>query len=250
MFSKALFIGYNEAFVVIVLSPVKETAVTAGIWAFLFSLLAGPFRRRPAEPPLPAPETLLQQAQQEMREGQAKNRERAVQAITQKNNLQAELDKTRRTVQRLESQAEAAANDGDFEKAQQFQTEAEIYAPILLVIEGALERATKTMEAIKEAIRREEQRIRARTAQAMALTTQVRDGQITASVGREAPDPRPRPKLAEETLDVVLKQMERTRDVLWSDAQTALEAGDYTAAIRLLDARQSLDTAVVFGRTR
>ena len=52
------------------------------------------------------PEILLAQAQQEMREAQAKNRERAVQAITAKNNLQAEVDKTQKMVNNLQAKAE------------------------------------------------------------------------------------------------------------------------------------------------
>ena len=59
------------------------------------------------------PEILLQQAQQEMREAQAKNRERAVQAITQKNHLQALADQTQKMVNNLQAKAQKAREDGD-----------------------------------------------------------------------------------------------------------------------------------------
>ena len=44
------------------------------------------------------PELIINEAVREMRENQIKNRELAVQAITQKNNLQAEVDKQQRLV--------------------------------------------------------------------------------------------------------------------------------------------------------
>ena len=48
-------------------------------------------------------EMMLERAQQQMREVQARNRERMVQAITQKNNLQALADQTQKMVNNLGS---------------------------------------------------------------------------------------------------------------------------------------------------
>jgi len=59
------------------------------------------------------PELLLQQAQEEMRAMHAKNRERAVQAITQKNNLQQMVNDTQKTVDNLQAKAELALKRGD-----------------------------------------------------------------------------------------------------------------------------------------
>ncbi len=223
--------------------------MTAGLWAFLISLLTGFFRRDTVEVPLRDPQLLLLQAQQEMRENQAKNRERAVQAITQKNNLQAELDKTRRTTQKLEEKAEAALAAGNKDEARQLGLEADSYRSTLALIEGALERATVTTEAIKTAIRGEEERIRAKTAQAMAAKTDWRAIQISASLKRsEAANSSPR-QSAQRRLDAVLEQMERTRVALWNEAQAALEAGEFMAAIRLLTEHQHLDAAIILGKT-
>ncbi len=44
------------------------------------------------------PELMINETLREMKENQIKNRELAVQAITQKNNLQAEVDKLERSV--------------------------------------------------------------------------------------------------------------------------------------------------------
>ena len=69
--------------------------VLAG-FACVFPLLV----KREKKMPGSSAEVLLQNAQEQMREAQAKNRERAVQAITQKNNLQALADQTEKRVSR------------------------------------------------------------------------------------------------------------------------------------------------------
>lgn len=130
------------------------------------------------------PEVLLQQAQTEMRENQAKNRERAVQAITQKNNLQAELDKTQKMVDNLQAKAELALKNGDRDLARQLLVEKGQYETTLTPIQQSLQSAVETTEAIKVAIRREEERIRAKTAQAMAMKTQWKQSQIEISLNK------------------------------------------------------------------
>ena len=130
------------------------------------------------------PEILLQQAQQEMRENQAKNRERAVQAITQKNNLQAESDKTQKIVDNLQAKAELALKNGDRDLARQLLVEKGQYETTLATIKQSLQSAVETTEAIKTAIRREEERIRAKTAQAMAMKTQWKQSQIEISLNK------------------------------------------------------------------
>ena len=130
------------------------------------------------------PEILLQQAQQEMRENQAKNRERAVQAITQKNNLQAELDKTQKIVDNLQAKAELALKNGDRDLARQLLVEKGQYETTLTTIQQSLQSALETTEAIKVAVRREEERIRAKTAQAMAMKTQWKQSQIEISLNK------------------------------------------------------------------
>lgn len=130
------------------------------------------------------PEVLLKQAQDEMRANQAKNRERAVQAITQKNNLQAELDKTQKVVNNLQAKAELALKNGDRDLARQLLVEKGQYETTLTTIQQSLQSAQETTEAIKVAIRREEERIRAKTAQAMAMKTQWKQSQIEISLNK------------------------------------------------------------------
>ncbi|MCW3062096.1 MAG: phage shock protein [Capsulimonas sp.] len=130
------------------------------------------------------PEILLQQAQQEMREAQAKNRERAVQAITQKNNLQNLVDQTEKTIANLQAKAELALKNGDRDLARQLLVEKGQYDLTLTSTKASLESVVETTEAIKVAIRREEERIRAKTAQALAMKAQWKQAQIETSINK------------------------------------------------------------------
>lgn len=76
-------------------------------------------------------EALLQQAQQQMQEAQARNRERAVQVITQKNHLQALVSQTQRTIDRLEEQAQTAEQGGNTDGARHFLAERDKYVETL-----------------------------------------------------------------------------------------------------------------------
>ena len=130
------------------------------------------------------PEILLQQAQQEMREAQAKNRERAVQAITQKNNLQALVDQTQKMVDNLGAKAEIALKNGDRELARQLLVEKGQYDGTLTSTKASLGQALETTEAVKTAMRREEERIRAKTAQALSMKAQWKQAQIENSMNK------------------------------------------------------------------
>ena len=130
------------------------------------------------------PEILLQQAQQEMREAQAKNRERAVQAITQKNNLQALVDQTQKMVNNLQAKAEMALKNGDRDLARQLLIEKGQYDGTLESTKASLQQALETTEAVKTAMRREEERIRAKTAQALSMKAQWKQAQIENSMNK------------------------------------------------------------------
>jgi len=130
------------------------------------------------------PDILLQQAQEEMKEAQRQNRERAIQAITQKNNLQALVDQTQKTVDNLQAKAEIALKNGDRDLARQLLVEKGQYETTLASTTQSLESAKQSIDAIKTAIRREEERIRAKTAEALSLKAQWKQSQIEISINK------------------------------------------------------------------
>ncbi len=73
------------------------------------------FAKREKETSPDDAETLLMLAQNQMREAQARNRVRAVSAITQKNNLQAHFDQTQKIVDNLQAKAQTAHDEGNFD---------------------------------------------------------------------------------------------------------------------------------------
>ena len=137
--------------------------------------------KREKKAPILTSEVLLQQAQQQMREAQARNRERAVQAITQQNNLQALLDQTRKTIERLTRQAEASPEK---EVAADKLAERDQYQETLAQLEASLATATATTEVVKTAMRREEERVRAMTAEALALRAEEKQAQIEIAIAK------------------------------------------------------------------
>jgi phage shock protein A len=130
------------------------------------------------------PELLLTQAQEEMTAMHAKNRERAVQAITQKNNLQNMVDETQRKVDNLQQKAEMALKRGDRDLALQVLKEKQTYEQTLATSRGQLEQAIATAEQVKEAIKREEMKIREKTAEALALKAQLKNNQIQIAMNK------------------------------------------------------------------
>ena len=150
--------------------------VLAG-FACVFPLLVKRQKKMPAS----SAEVLLQKAQAQMREAQAKNRERAVQAITQKNNLQALADQTEKMVTRLTERSEAAE---DAEAVKNLLMERDKYQQTLIGMQASLASAIETTEAVKIAMRREEERVRAMTAEALALKAQEKQAQIETAIAK------------------------------------------------------------------
>jgi phage shock protein A len=135
------------------------------------------------EPP-EDPELLLQQAQEEMRAVHARNRERAVQAITRKNSLQQKVDDTRRKIGELHGRELRAKSWGEHEKAAQYHDEADRYAETLEASEASLTEAIEAAEAVKTAIKAEEARIRQRTGEALVLRSQWKLARIEQTISR------------------------------------------------------------------
>ncbi len=148
------------------------------IWRYLKALILGKLDE------LENPEILLQQAQRELRENAAANRQRAVTAITQKNNLKAMLDEQEKRVATLEAQAEMAVKKGDRELAVRVIREKLTFAETMNQTRVSYDQAVQASEAIKVAIRRQEEQVRQRTAEALAKRAQWKQAQIQIEIDK------------------------------------------------------------------
>ncbi len=209
------------------------------------------FVKRQEKPPVDTAEALLEAAQQQMREAQARNRSRAVEAITQKNNLQALVDQTQKMVSRLEEQAKAAGQTGDTEREQDLLAERSQYLLTLTRTQASLTSAIETTEAVKTAMRREEERIRAQTAQALAMKAQQRQALIELTIEKSrlemttsyATDlfERAQAKIQQtQARRDLLAQLRKTTEVLEEAAEAAVRGGDTALNRRLLAERDEL----------
>ncbi|MDE2125183.1 MAG: PspA/IM30 family protein [Armatimonadetes bacterium] len=124
------------------------------------------------------PEIILSEAVREMKENQIKNRELAVQAVTQKHNLQAEVDRSERLVADCEKKAMQALQTGNRELARQFMKEKAIQEQTLVSMRQNLASAIESAEKVKQAIQQEEQQIRAKTSEALAMKANLKQAQI------------------------------------------------------------------------
>ncbi len=219
--------------------------VLAG-FACVFPLLV----KREKKMPSSSAEVLLQKAQQQMREAQAKNRERAVQAITQKNNLEALVDQTQKAVARLTERLETSSFE-DGETRRNLLAERGKYEETLAQVQASLVTATATTEAVKTAMRREEERIRTMTAEALALKAQEKQAQIETAIAKSkmamttslAADlfvqARERIKQTAAQRDVIV-QIAKTVEVLDAAVEEARKAGDEPLRQRLAANRDAL----------
>lgn len=130
------------------------------------------------------PEVIINESLREMKENQIKNRERAVQAITQKNNLQNLVDNEEKLTQNLEAKATLALQSGNRELARQLLREKGLHDATLQQLRASLKQAEDTSEAVKTAIRREEERFRVKTAEALALKANLKQSQIQIEINK------------------------------------------------------------------
>jgi phage shock protein A len=128
------------------------------------------------------PEIMLDQARREMQEGLIQNRERAVQAITQKNRLQAMLEERRKQSTELESKAVMALKQGNRELARQFIREKAGNDQVITSLQASYDQAAQSVDAVKIAVKRQEEEVRRKTAEALAMKAQWKQAQIQNSI--------------------------------------------------------------------
>lgn len=130
------------------------------------------------------PDLMLDQARRDMQDTLRANKEKAVQAITQRNNLQAMVDDHERKTAQLEQQAVVALRQGNRDLARQFLREKANYASTLESLKTSLSQANQTVDVVKVAIRRQEEEVRKKTAEALAMKAQYKQAQIETSINK------------------------------------------------------------------
>ena len=130
------------------------------------------------------PEIMLDQAKRDMQAALSSNREKAVQAITQRNRLQGLLDDTLKKSDQLEQQAVMALKQGNRDLATQFMREKLNTDAQKASLQTSFDSASATVEQVKVGIRRQEEEVRKRTAEALAMKAQWKNAQIQNSISK------------------------------------------------------------------
>jgi len=128
------------------------------------------------------PEIMLDQARRDMQEVLAKNRERAVAALAAKNRLEMTVREVENNAANCESKAEGALKQGNRDLALTFLAEKRRWETNLDSLRASLEQARGTVEQVKMAIKHQENEVRKKTAEALALKAQWKTAQIQNSI--------------------------------------------------------------------
>jgi phage shock protein A len=147
-----------------------------------FNWLKGLFNR--AMDKVEDPDMMLDQAKRDMTTALVANKEKAVQAITQKNRLQLMLDEAKKRSATLESQAAMALKQGDRDTATVFMREKMNNDATVATLQGSYDQAVQTVEQVKVAIKRQEEEVRKKTAEALAMKAQWKQAQIQNSIAK------------------------------------------------------------------
>ena len=128
------------------------------------------------------PDIMLDQAKRDMQGALVANREKAVQAITQKNRLQGMLEDHKKKSAQLEAQAGTALKQGNRDLAVQFMREKMNNDAVIGQLQQSYDQALATVEQVKVAIKRQEEEVRKKTAEALAMKAQWKQAQIQNSI--------------------------------------------------------------------
>jgi len=148
------------------------------IYSYLRNLIFGTLDK------LESPEIILEGAVREMKENQAKNRQRAVQAITQRNALANMVEKQEKLCRELEAKAATCVQSGNRELARTLLREKMTNDQTLENLKASLKQAEEISEAVKVAIRREDEQIRVKTAEALRLKAKMKQSQIQIEMNK------------------------------------------------------------------
>ncbi|MDX2065136.1 MAG: PspA/IM30 family protein [Fimbriimonadaceae bacterium] len=130
------------------------------------------------------PDMMLDQAKRDMSQALVANREKAVQAITQKNRLAGMLEEAKKESARLEAQAAMALKTGNRDLATQAMRTKMNNDATIAQLQVSYDQAVQTVEQVKVAIKRQEEEVRKKTAEALAMKAQWKQAQIQNSISK------------------------------------------------------------------
>lgn len=113
---------------------------------------------------------MLSQALCEMRQ----KRERAVQAVTERDWSEQLVASTRQHIAELHAKTEIAVANGDLSEVRRLGREVAEYEQYIAIKKQRIEQATRIVEDAKAAIRRGEERVRQKTAEALHLQAEFK----------------------------------------------------------------------------
>jgi len=130
------------------------------------------------------PDLMLEAARRDMQDTLRANKEKAVHAIAQRNNLAAMVEDLERKSANLENQAVMAVKQGNRDLARQLLREKANYQNSLESLKTSLATASQTVDVVKVAIRQQEEQVRRKTAEALAMKAQYKQAQIENSINK------------------------------------------------------------------
>lgn len=134
------------------------------------------------------PDIMLDQARRDMSAAVIANKEKAVQAITQKNRLQMMLEEEQKESAKLEAKAAMALKQGDRDMATLLMREKMNRDATIATLKQSYDQAVATVDQVKIAIKRQEEEVRKKTAEALAMKAQWKQAQIQQSISKALED--------------------------------------------------------------
>ena len=130
------------------------------------------------------PEIMLDQARRDMQATMSANQEKAIQAITQRNQLEKMLTDHQSRSKAFENQAITALKQGDRELARNLMREKANVDHNITSLQATYDQASATVENVKQAVSRQREEVQRKTAEALALKAQWKQAQIQNSIAK------------------------------------------------------------------
>ena len=130
------------------------------------------------------PAIMLDQARRDMAAIAATNKERAVNAITQRNNLQRMYDEAKAKSASSESKASAALKQGNQQLALVYMKEKQSNDAMVANLEQSVAKANQAVELVKASIAHQEEEFRKKTAEALVLKANYKAAQAQDAIAK------------------------------------------------------------------